>query len=384
MLEIGQIVEGKYKIEKALTSGGMSNIYICRNILSDRQWVIKEAKSEEGDMLQSLIVEANVLKMVHHPKLPQIIDIIKDDKMFLIVMEYVPGQSLKSLLASGPRSEAEAIDWGIQLCDVFGYLHGLKPPIIYRDLKPANIILQPNGQIKLIDFGTARSYKMDSAEDTICLGTKGYAAPEQYGKHGQTDPRTDIYTIGSTLFHLVTGVHPQDCPAEFPMIRRINPSLSTALENIIVKCTQTNPQARYQSCEELSQDLLKVASTMAGATKPIMAGFFVSLFCGVFSAIAAVMYHFSNIPLMVSAVIFIAISVFLAVKFRIFGSNEADISYYGGGAYVGGTGMDVGSGVILREGSTNLGSQNLGSQNLAGLIIEEEVILLASQETINI
>lgn len=119
MLEVGQVIEGKYRIEKKLSSGGMSNIYICRNILTDREWVIKEAKSEVGDMMQSLIVEANVLKKVHHPKLPEIIDIIKDDKMFLIVMEYVPGTSLRDLLRNGPRSEVEVIEWGKQLCDVF-------------------------------------------------------------------------------------------------------------------------------------------------------------------------------------------------------------------------------------------------------------------------
>ena len=379
MLEIGQVIEGKYKIEKMLAHGGMSNIYICRNILTDREWVIKEAKSEEGDMMQSLIVEANVLKMLNHPKLPQIIDIIKDDKMFLIVMEYVPGKSLKDLLAGGARSEAEVIDWGIQLCDVFGYLHSMNPPIIYRDLKPANIILQPNGQIKLIDLGTARAYKMNSTEDTICLGTKGYAAPEQYGKLGQTDPRTDIYTIGATLFHLVTGKHPQDCPAEFPMIRNINPALSEGLENIIAKCAQTNPGMRYQNCVELREDLLKEASAGSGASKAAMVGFFASLFCGIFAAIMAFMYRFTSISLILAALVFLSAAALLAVKFRIFGSGQKASDVNGNVALVGGTGMDVGSGLIFGESSTNLGSTNLG-----GLIIEEEIILLSSNETINI
>ena len=131
------------------------------------------------------------------------------------------------------------------------YLHMQDPPIIYRDMKPANVMLQPNGHIKLIDFGIAREYKEQNVEDTVSLGTKGYAAPEQFGGKGQTDPRTDIYCLGVTLYHLVTGQNPCEPPYELYPIRHWKPELSAGLESIILKCTQMNPQDRYSSCAEL-------------------------------------------------------------------------------------------------------------------------------------
>ena len=118
-------------------------------------------------------------------------------------------------------------------------------------MKPANIMLKPDGNITLIDFGTAREYKEKNLADTTCLGTVGYAAPEQFGGMGQTDARTDIYCLGATLYHLVTGMNPCEPPYEIKPIREINPNLSSGLERIILKCTQRNPEDRYQSCAEL-------------------------------------------------------------------------------------------------------------------------------------
>lgn len=126
-----------------------------------------------------------------------------------------------------------------------------KPPIIYRDMKPANVMLKPDGNIKVIDFGIAREYKDQSLADTVSLGTKGYAAPEQFGGKGQTDARTDIYCLGVTLYHLLTGQNPCEPPYEIYPIRHWNPQLSAGLEAIIQKCTQLNPDDRYQSCAEL-------------------------------------------------------------------------------------------------------------------------------------
>ena len=130
-------------------------------------------------------------------------------------------------------------------------MHSRTPAIIYRDMKPANVMLKPDGNITLIDFGTAREYKEKNLADTTCLGTVGYAAPEQFGGMGQTDARTDIYCLGATLYHLVTGMNPCEPPYEIKPIREINPSLSSGLERIIQKCTQRNPEDRYQSCAEL-------------------------------------------------------------------------------------------------------------------------------------
>ena len=201
---------------------------------------------------QGLIAETDILKRLNHPHLPSIIDVIDREDTFLIVMDYIEGKALDYWLKKeGAQPQERVVEWAKQICDVFGYLHSRKPPIIYRDLKPANVMLKPDGQIMIIDFGTAREFKETSIEDTSCLGTQGYAAPEQYGGHGQTDARTDIYTLGATMYHLLTGHNPSLPPYEMYPIRRWNPALSSGLEEIVLKCTQRNPNDRYQSCAEL-------------------------------------------------------------------------------------------------------------------------------------
>lgn len=167
-------------------------------------------------------------------------------------MDYIEGNSLNRALEEyGAQPQEFVIKWAKQLCDVLGYLHSRQPPIIYRDMKPANIMLKPDGNVTLIDFGTAREFKAKNLADTTCLGTVGYAAPEQFGGMGQTDARTDIYCLGATLYHLVTGCNPSEPPYEMKPIRQINPGLSGGLERIILKCTQRNPADRYQSAAEL-------------------------------------------------------------------------------------------------------------------------------------
>ena len=152
----------------------------------------------------------------------------------------------------GAQSEEVVIDWAKQICDTLGYLHSQKPPIIYRDMKPANIMLKPEGNLKIIDFGISREYKEQNLADTTILGTKGYAPPEQFGSR-QTDPRSDIYALGMTMHHLVTGVDPKK--NDYVPIRQWNPELSDGLEIIIDKCVQMDPNDRYQNCNELMYDL---------------------------------------------------------------------------------------------------------------------------------
>ena len=124
-------------------------------------------------------------------------------------MDYIEGNPLSNALEEyGAQPQDMVIAWAKQLCDVLGYLHAQSPPIIYRDMKPSNVMLKPDGNITLIDFGTAREFKEKNLADTVCLGTIGYAAPEQFGGMGQTDARTDIYCLGATLYHLVTGQNP--------------------------------------------------------------------------------------------------------------------------------------------------------------------------------
>lgn len=261
MLEIGSTVGGIYKILNVIGKGGMSVVYLAMNEKANKQWAIKEVRKDgikDFEVVkQGLIVETNLLKKLNHQNLPSIIDVIDKEDTFIIVMDYIEGNPLsKAIEEYGALPQEKVIMWAKQLCDVLGYLHSRTPPIIYRDMKPSNVMLCPDQKtVKLIDFGTAREYKSQNIADTTCLGTIGYAAPEQFGGQGQTDARTDIYCLGATLYHLVTGQNPSEPPYEIRPIREWNPALSEGLEKIILKCTQKNPDDRYQSCAELLYDL---------------------------------------------------------------------------------------------------------------------------------
>ena len=257
MAEIGTVVEGKYEILKLIGKGGMSKVYLAMDKNLNKQWaikeIVKEARNKNNEIVvQSAIAEANMMKKLDHPCLPRIVDIINHDNVIFVVMDYIEGEPLSKVLQNyGAQPQEVVLEWAESLCGVLEYLHSQNPPIIYRDMKPANVMLQPNGNVKLIDFGIAREYKEQNLEDTVSLGTKGYAAPEQFGGRGQTDGRTDIYCLGVTLYHLLTGQNPCDPPYELYPIRHWNPNLSAGLENIILKCTQLNPEDRYESCAEL-------------------------------------------------------------------------------------------------------------------------------------
>ena len=262
MLEIGSLLDGKYKILNKIGQGGMSIVYLAMNEKANKQWAIKEMRKEKNKnyeiMKQSLITETNLLKELKHPYLPSIADIIESDDTIIIVMDYVEGRPLSDILAEeGTIEEDKVADYAIQLCDVLDYLHSQNPPIIYRDLKPANIMLRPDGKITLIDFGTARKYNYDSVSDTTCLGTIGYAAPEQFAGETlrQTDARTDIYNLGATMYHLLTGVNPSEPPYELYPIRRWDESLSNGLEKIILRATRKDPDKRFNDCKEMSYAL---------------------------------------------------------------------------------------------------------------------------------
>lgn len=257
MAAIGSVVEGKYEILKLIGQGGMSRVYLAMDKRLNKQWAVKEIEKNGRDknnqvFIQSAIDEANMIKKLDHPSLPRIVDIIDHVDMIYVIMDYIEGEPLNKILEEyGAQPQDLVIEWAKQLCEVLDYLHTCDPPIIYRDMKPANVMLKPDGNIKLIDFGIAREYKEQNLADTVSLGTKGYAAPEQFGGKGQSDARTDVYCLGVTLYHLVTGQNPCEPPYELYPIRHWNPQLSGGLERIIQKCTQLNPDDRYQSCAEL-------------------------------------------------------------------------------------------------------------------------------------
>jgi serine/threonine-protein kinase len=257
-LRVGDLVDGKYRIIAQTGRGGMSTVWLALNEKVNKQWAIKEVKkssSSTSDQIikQNLVTEAGILRHLKHPHLPSIVDIFDRDDSFLIVMDYIEGRTLSDILKEqGRQPQADVVDWALQICSVFKYLHGLNPPIIYRDMKPGNVMLKPDGNIMVIDFGTAREYKHQSSEDTIHLGTKGYAAPEQFqDNHQQTDPRTDIYNLGATMYHLVTGKNPSKPPFKFLPIRQVDRTLSSGLESIILKCVAPDPNERYQTVDDL-------------------------------------------------------------------------------------------------------------------------------------
>ncbi len=261
MLEIGSLVDGKYKILSEIGHGGMSVVYMAINEKANKTWAVKEVR-KDGRMdfnivRQGLMAEIDTLKRLKHPYLPSIVDVIEDDETFIIVMDYVEGRSLDKILEEhGVQQESVVVEWAKQLCDVLGYLHSRTPAIIYRDMKPANVMLKPDGTVTLIDFGTAKNYEINYGE-TTGIGTIGYAAPEQYigSGLGRTDARTDIYCLGMTLYHLLTGQDPCRNLISDTSIRAMNPALSRGLDSIIRKCTAHQPEDRYQSCEELMYDL---------------------------------------------------------------------------------------------------------------------------------
>ncbi|MBR5510434.1 MAG: serine/threonine protein kinase [Lachnospiraceae bacterium] len=248
MLEIGSVVDEKYKILNVIGKGGMSVVYLAMNEKANKPWAIKEVIKNDYKDFNVDKKEIEMMKKLKHSHLPSIIDVIEGGNSLLIVMDYVEGRSLDDLFVEhGAQPQDTVIDWAKQLCDVLSYLHSQNPPIIYRDMKPANVMLRPDGNVMLIDFGAAREYKPQNLKDTISLGTRGYAAPEQYREDGQSDARTDIYCLGVMLFQLLTGMNPH----ELQPIRNIKPELSSGLEAIIAKCTQVNKEDRYQSCAEL-------------------------------------------------------------------------------------------------------------------------------------
>lgn len=276
MLEPGMLVDGKYKILSKIGQGGMSVVYLALNERANKTWAVKEIRKDGVEdftpVQQGLLTEIEILKHLHHRYLPSIVDIIDGEDSFVIVMDYIQGKSLDKVLKeriereNRPLSVTEVISLGRQLCDVLEYLHTRECPVIYRDLKPANIMLKPDGDICLIDFGTARILKKGSSEDTTCLGTPGYAAPEQYGGSGQSGPQSDIYCLGATLHYLLTGRNPSAAPFHFPPITQCRPTLMEetpkefrnillGLEMLLCRCTQYEAEKRYKNCVQLKYDL---------------------------------------------------------------------------------------------------------------------------------
>ncbi|MCM1180724.1 MAG: serine/threonine protein kinase [Clostridium sp.] len=261
MMRAGTVIGDKYEILEKIGQGGMSIVYVAMDTRLNKQWAVKEVinrkEQDTGELVRSLWREANILKTADHPVLPRIVDIINEKGTVFVVMDYIEGRTLSEILKTdGPQPQELVVEWAKDLCQALDYLHSMTPPIIYRDMKPSNIMVKPDGRVKLIDFGTAKEFDVESLADTTALGTRGYAAPEQFGDAKgrgihKTDARTDIYSLGATLYHVLTGRNPSEPPYVIRPIREWNPLLSGGLEKLIMTCTMANPDNRYQNCKEL-------------------------------------------------------------------------------------------------------------------------------------
>lgn len=255
MLEIGSLVDGKYKILGKIGQGGMSVVYLAINEKANKPWAIKEVrrdgKADSALVRQGLMEEVRLLKKLRHPNLPSVVDVIEEEGALLLVMDYIEGRTLEEFLKErGAQTQNQAAEWIKELCKVLAYLHTRTPPIVYRDLKPSNIMLTPAGKVMLIDFGTALELDERYEENQICLGTQGYAAPEQYLVHGKVDERTDIYSLGAVFYFLLTGKTLKEEPLCIG-----EQGIPSGLASILTKCLQKDPKNRYQSCGELLYSL---------------------------------------------------------------------------------------------------------------------------------
>ena len=253
----GQMINDRYILQYEIGRGGMSKVYLARDTKLNMDWAIKVLDvSEKSSHAQIYKIatekEISILKSLKHPALPRIVDYFLMDEKMYIVMDYIEGCTLmEKLEREGKQKEEDVVKWTRAVCDVLHYLHTRKNAIIYRDIKPSNIMLTPEGEIKLIDFGIARTFKSTSSSDTEYLGSRGYAAPEQCSQSGQSDERTDIYGVGATMYHLLTGKHPDQPPYEFYPIRKWDRSFSRGIQLIVQKCVMTDPKYRYQTAFDL-------------------------------------------------------------------------------------------------------------------------------------
>lgn len=249
----GMIIGGKYELIKQVGEGAFTKTFAAVDKTLNKVWAAKICAKRDvpEGIIHAMINEARLLHKLDHPAIPRIADILDEDEYLCILESYIEGTTLENIVKTfGAQPQEKVVEWAKQLCDVLGYLHTQTPPFIYRDVKPANIVLQPDGNIVLIDFGIMRTYKPDKLADTMALGTKGYAAPEQFGAR-QTDARTDIFGLGMTMHHLLTGVDPKVTNGQTLPIRQYNPALSKRLEHIVKKCIALDPHQRYQTMQKL-------------------------------------------------------------------------------------------------------------------------------------
>jgi serine/threonine protein kinase len=279
-LNPGKLLANRYLVERMLGGGGMGVVYLARDQrLANRPCAIKEMVDHFIDQQQRLEAndyfarEADTLAQLKHQAIPAITDRFDDQNRHYLVMEYVEGRNLEEELAArggDPLPEGLVIDIVRQLCDVLGYLHNMTPPVVYRDMKPSNVMLTPKGRVVLVDFGIARLFK--AARKGTMIGTLGFAPPEQY--KGEVDPRSDIYSLAATMHYMLTARDPEKFPPfSFPKLRELRPDASSNLAAAIDSALCYNVEGRPQTIEAFRDMMLYGAGISAsGAVVNSQAG----------------------------------------------------------------------------------------------------------------
>ncbi len=275
VLTLDHLLRGRYRLVAPVGKGGFGAVYRAEDTqLGNRVVAVKEmsqrglSAEELSEATEAFHQEALLLANLTHPNLPRIYEQFEEGGHWYLVMDFIAGQTLEEHLAARPGGRLpleEALSLGLQLATVLGYLHTRQPPIIFRDLKPANVMLTPDGQLYLIDFGIARLFKPGQTRDTVAFGSAGYAAPEQYGK-AQTTTQSDIYSLGATLHQLLSGTDPSDHPFVFePLDLRALPELET----LVMQMLETNQQKRPASMLIVRQELQRLANLLALQPRPL-------------------------------------------------------------------------------------------------------------------
>ncbi len=290
-LKAGEILRERYKIRRIIGQGGMGSIYLADDLrLEGRLCALKEVEHDSSlpeDMLQQardqFLREATVLARLDHPNLPKVSDFFSEEKRDYLVMDFVPGKDLRTLMTESRHkdtflSEQEVLTWAAQLADALFYMHAQDPPILHRDIKPSNLKLTPSGLIKLVDFGLVKILASEEMTITVLQGrgTALYTPLEQYGgDSGHTDVRSDVYAFGATLYHLLTNQPPVEArerflhPGSQIPPRRLNPSLSVRTDRAIQWAMSLHPDDRPQNVETFRQALM---GDLSPITKPRRSG----------------------------------------------------------------------------------------------------------------
>ncbi len=259
----GAWLRGRYQIRKLLGAGAMGTVFgALDNNLPGRRVAIKELDpqrianpAERLPAAEMFRAEAQTLARLDHPSIPKVSDYFAEGERQYQVMDFIDGMTLEEILTrQRVIPEYQLLPWIHQVCDALNYLHTQRPPVIFRDLKPSNIMIDRNGRVKLIDFGIARTFKVGKVKDTQQMGTPGFAAPEQYGQ-GQTDARSDIYALCATMYAALSGYDIAASPFNLPPIRQIAPQVSPATERVISVGLDYNPANRWQTVQHMATQI---------------------------------------------------------------------------------------------------------------------------------